>query len=199
MKPRRTLARVGLAAFWIFGGAVPGIGADEGRISLRVGAGRPDRRGRIEVPVELGDPNGLGALDVTVRYDPQLLGFEDAEKARALESAMLVHKAAGPGKVRCGLISARPIETEGVLFTLRFTIRDPAGETVVKLTDPQAWQARDAFVLRIDAQSGTVALSASPQDGGLPRWVIGAVAGAAATAILMLAAFLVLRPRRRSA
>jgi hypothetical protein len=185
MNTRPLLKRAGgIVAACILGWAALVV-AGEGQISLRVAADQADGNGRVGVPIVLSDPNGLGALDVTVLYDPQCLVFEDAEKARVLESAMFVHKIIEPGKVRCGLISTRPIEIEGTLFTLRFKSKGQAEQTVVELAAPQAWDAKNAFVLRVAAQSGTLQLGKPA-----PGWVLVVVGAVAVVVLLVMVAVL---------
>jgi len=195
MSDRQRHALVGgIVAACVFGWTVPLAAAGEGQIVLRVRGGQASCNGQVEVPVELSDPNGLGALDVTIIYDPQALLFQEAEKARSLETAMLVHKAAEPGTVRCGLISARPIEREGVLFTLRFQARGQPGRTVVELANPQAWEARNAFVLRVAAEPGTLHLKKPLLGNVSPGWI---AAGAGAIVALVLVFLLGRRSARR--
>jgi len=171
-------------------------GKTAGQVQLRVKGGRAACDGKVNVPVELIQPSGLGAMDVVFTYDPEKLAFEKAQQSAAVEDATFIYKELEAGKVRCGLISTTPIEAEGVVFTIQFQARGQAGETAVTPSQPQAWAARNAFVLRTESEGGTWTLKKpSPLTGQQLRWI---AAGAGGIVLLTLVFVLGRRSARRS-
>ena len=167
----------GIAVACVFASFASAAVAADGQVEIHVGGGKANCGDVLKVPVELVRPNGLGALDVEFTYDPDRLEFENAESTAAVEDATFLCKQQGPGRIRCGLISAEPIEAEGVVFTLHFRGRDGMGDTTIRPVNAQAWQARNAFVLRVATEGGTWSLeqdAASPPGGPVDWRVVAA-------------------------
>jgi hypothetical protein len=152
---------------------------------LVVRSGRGTAGKEIEVPVDVRSPAGLGALEVEVVYDPEVLELKDVGEGPLLADAMLGHKLLVPGRVRCDLISAKPIDSDGSLFVVRFQAKGAKGQTQIALVNAQAWDHADILEMRVAVEAGLLALEESSFAAARLPWAWIGVAAAAVVVVLL--------------
>ncbi len=171
---RALLALAAVAAAPVRGAAV--------RLVVQSGSGTVGED--IGVPVAVAQPSGLGALEVEVVYDAAVLELKQVAEGKLLADGMLDHKVLGPGRVRCDLMSAKPIDAGGELFVLHFQAKAGAGRTEIRLENPQAWDHADILEMRVACEAGQLALDESASAPGRLPWIAAAAAGGLVVIVL---------------
>ncbi len=91
------------------------------------------------VKVLAEDCTDVGALDLTVRFDPEIVRFESVETGTAAANGMLDFKSAEPGRVVVSLVDADGLAGDGDLLLLNFqTIGEVGAKSAVVLEDVSA-------------------------------------------------------------
>lgn len=147
----------------------------------------------VEVPIGCRGSSGLSGARFLLRYDANLLTFEEAVRGAALpENALVFAKSETPGSVGvvflCGMKSDRTglegMTADGEAVRIRFRVHGPAGSTgELKLDEVEASDVREHPML-VHAEPGRVQIRSNFLN--LPWLYVGPIVGIAAFGLVFL-------------
>jgi uncharacterized membrane protein len=162
-------------------------------VTFRAASVQGQAGGTVDVPIEAVAAPSLGAVHIELIYDPKVVTPDTVSRgALAGTNALLDFNSGNPGRLLIGLVTLDAIKGDGAVATVRFKVIGDAGTSSdLTLQNSKAWESSSHAEVLVKTEAGKVTVV-----GGLPGWLLPALA-ALLLVVLLLILFFVLARRRR--
>lgn len=155
-------------------------------VTVSVGAVQSAAGSKVKIPIAVKDARKLGAIQLDLRYDPELLEFVSAKPGSFDEEIKVIANAAVPGELYVGMhTSARDtISGSGALIDAVFKVIGADGQGCdLLLENVEAWYAPNvntpALEMLVTTETGRFTVAGT----AFPGWIW--IAGAALAGLLL--------------
>ena len=156
----RVLGRL-LIVFLVVVAAAPWAIADD-PARLEVASTTAPVGGTAQVKVTVGGAREVGAMDLDLRYDPEVLRFVAIERGPAAQQALADSNAIQPGRLLIALAASDGLADAGLLLTASFDVLGAEGaRSPVAVEAANAYHFEELIDLPLQTTGGEVVVGAA--------------------------------------
>lgn len=107
----------------------------------------------IQIPVNISNAKDIGSIDISLRYDPNVLSLKNVEKGNRAQNSVIQWNTEGD-KVLIGLIDGNGINGNGSLTIITFDVCGYQGSTSVLDLDATVTNGTDFLSMQLTTKNG---------------------------------------------
>lgn len=115
----------------------------------------------FEYPITLKEATNLGGIGFTLRFDPEILGFDELNTGSLASNALMQHNPIEPGKVLVSIVDANGMNGNGDLLLFKFRTKGEVGNNaIIALEDVRAYDT-DLLDVPFNLSNGSIEVVAA--------------------------------------